>query len=421
MPPDDQLPLPGASSLPHPMTAYFCRVGRAINGQGYIGYHSIILPISDRFHSHAFTRFVGWYNRASKRWEALPKGYTTNAPPASYSVEQAEEWWEESEEIIQLNIDLDEIERREAEDAKLLEAGNAESSQPRRPSNTQGRVEEGSPTQVRQNIQDSPQRDTVDQADMVSTSENERLRRGYVTESTLTASDYSESKKADLRRRDQARKNRGLGHDEMNTEEEEADDEMVMQEEDKQERLRPGRRASRKASLDSDDPREKKRRGQRRLVKGKRPTKILSADSDGSGGLGDEFARTLRRLAKSKPPAQKPSIDSEGSDGEDASPTTAPQPVASVRALGKKRSDPVPNSKRGPFNGREVEQAMELADTIVAYCKNMGRTPESVLRKGGFNVSLSRQPSWWDIWQMYLRLQSYNPQPSTCATFHSSN
>ena len=130
MPPDDLLPLPEALSLPHPMTAYFCCVGRAINGQGYIEYRSIILPISDHFHSHVFTHFVGWYNRASKRWEALTKGYTTNAPPASYSVKQAEEWWEESEEIIQLNIDLNEIECQEAEDTKLLEAGNAESSQP---------------------------------------------------------------------------------------------------------------------------------------------------------------------------------------------------------------------------------------------------------------------------------------------------
>ena len=125
---------------------------------------------------------------------------------------------------------------------------------------------------------------------MVSTSENERLRQGYVTKSTLTVSDYSESRKADLMRHDQAHKNLGLGHNEINTDEEEVDDEMVMQEEDKKERLCPERRASMKASVGSDDPREKKGWGQHCLVKGKRPTKILSADCDSSGGLGDEFA-----------------------------------------------------------------------------------------------------------------------------------
>ena len=68
--------------------------------------------------------------------------------------------------------------------------------------------------------------------------------------------------------------------------------------------------------------------------------------------------------------------------------------------------------KRGPYTAQETQKAMELADTIVAYCKNMGRTPESVLQKGGFNVSLSREASRWDIWQMYLRYQSYNPTKS---------
>lgn len=235
---------------------------------------------------------------------------------------------------------------------------------------------------------------------MVSTREEEGVKPGHVSESTLSPSDYSESKKAELIRREQARKNRGLGHDLMNTEEEEADDEMLMEEADRQER-------------------EKKGRGRRRLVKGKRPTNFPSADCEGSGGSGDEFARTLRRLVRNKPSARKPSKDCEGSEEDGASPNATP-PVASVRALRKKRSDPAPKIKRGPYTAHEVEQAMELAETIVGYCKNMGRTPESVLRKGGFNVSLSRQPSWWDIWQMYLRLQSYNPPTSTSA-FHSSN
>lgn len=111
----------------------------------------------------------------------------------------------------------------------------------------------------------------------------------------------------------------------------------------------------------------------------------------------------------------KPSKDCEGSEEDGASPTATPRPVASVRALGKKCLDPAPKIKCGPYTAHKVEQAMELAETIVAYCKNMGHTPESVLQKGGFNVTLSHQPSWWDIWQMYLCLQSYNPPTSTSA------
>ena len=57
---------------------------------------------------------------------------------------------------------------------------------------------------------------------------------GYRTESTLLPSDYSESMKAKARRRQHVQKNRGLGHNEMNTEEEEANDERIMKEADEQ-------------------------------------------------------------------------------------------------------------------------------------------------------------------------------------------
>ena len=247
MPTNDQLPLPEASSLPHPVTVYFCCVGRAINGHRYIGYHSNVLPITDHFRPHEFNHMTCWFNWGSGWWEALPKGYTTNPPPASYTLEQAEEWWEEAEEIIQLTIELKKIDHQ------------AGSSQAHQSSDTQGRVEEGPSTQARQIIQDSPQPhgDTVDQADMVSIHEEEGVKQGYVSESTLTPSDYSESRKAELIRCEQACKNWGLGHNLMNMEEE-ADDEMMMEEVDRQERLCQGRRTSKKASPDSDNPREKK-------------------------------------------------------------------------------------------------------------------------------------------------------------------
>jgi len=64
MPSDDGLPLPPASSLPHPVTNYFCRIGRAIEDLGYVGYRSRILPaIPGDWVEYA--EYISWYNNAS--------------------------------------------------------------------------------------------------------------------------------------------------------------------------------------------------------------------------------------------------------------------------------------------------------------------------------------------------------------------
>jgi hypothetical protein len=226
----------------------------------------------------------------------------------------------------------------------------------------------------------------------------------------LTPSDYSQTTKAKLELREHAQKNQGLGHDEMNTEEEEADDERIMKEADEQDHRRriKSKKASKKVSPPGDGSREERiHQVRRRLVKG----------NDKSGNPGTEFTRILRRLVESKPPPQRPSGDSDGSDEDGGSQSPHARPVASTKALGKKRADPAGKEKCGRYSARELDQVKELSDTIVAYCKDMGRTPESVLRKGGFNVSLARQPSWWDVWQMYLRIQTYNPQSSRSIIF----
>lgn len=192
----------------------------------------------------------------------------------------------------------------------------------------------------------------------------------------------------------------------MNTEEEEADNEKMMVQEDEQERRR---------SLKS------KKHSKKRHLKGKQPAETPSVGSNGRDNSGEEFSRTLRRLVKSKPPPWKPVVDSEGVSNEDGSPVTAVEPITTIRARGKQRADPPESMKHGPYTAHETELAMELTDTIVSFRKNMGRTPESVLRKGGFNVSLSREPSRWDIWQMYLARQTYNPSTSMSANFRPSN
>ena len=91
---------------------------------------------------------------------------------------------------------------------------------------------------------------------------------GYVIESPLTPSDYSQSRKAEKLQLQHAQKNRGIGHNEMDTEEEEANDEMIMKEVDEQDRCR--------------------------RIKGKKPLKDLSPQGDGSRGT------SSHRLTKGK-------------------------------------------------------------------------------------------------------------------------
>ena len=386
MPSDDGQPLPPASSLPHPVTNYFCRIGRAIEDLPIVGYRSRILPaVPGDWVEYA--HYISWYNRASQLWESLPNGYTTEEPRATHPLGDVQEWWEEAEMI---------IERRARQSGNKTESGDEKESG--------NEVESGDEKEYRHAAESRHEAD-------------QDCKMGYRSESSLTPSDYSESKRAALLRREHARKNRGLGHDEMDTAEEEADDEKIMEEEDEQEqRQMKNKKGSKKPSdtnHDNELGEDKVSRGRHHLVKGKQAAKKPSMDNGGSEPS-EDFARKLRRLAKSKPPAPRPSTDSEGSDAdaEDASEMPTARPATSTKALGKKRDDPAESMKRGPYAAHETQKAMELADTIVAYCKNMGRTPESVLRKGGFNVSLSRDASRWDIWQMYLRYQSYNPTKS---------
>ena len=116
MPEDDKLPLPLPSSLPHPVTVYFCRIGRVMKDFGFIGYRSRIWKATDAHPAHQYARFTCWFNRVSERWESLPKGYTTDPPPASNRLGEVEEWWEEAKIIAR---------RR----AKRLAAGNVGSSE----------------------------------------------------------------------------------------------------------------------------------------------------------------------------------------------------------------------------------------------------------------------------------------------------
>jgi len=64
---------------------------------------------------------------------------------------------------------------------------------------------------------------------------DEDCEMGYQSESSLTPGDYSKSKKVELLRCKHACKNQGLGHDEIETAEEEADDEKITEEKVEQE------------------------------------------------------------------------------------------------------------------------------------------------------------------------------------------
>jgi hypothetical protein len=95
-------------------------------------------------------------------------------------------------------------------------------------------------------------------------------------------SDYSESMKAKSQQCQHAQKNWGLGHNEMNTDEEEADDERIMKEADAQDDRRRIKRkkALMKVTPQDDGSREEMNHQVRcRLVKGKRPAPRPSARS----------------------------------------------------------------------------------------------------------------------------------------------
>jgi hypothetical protein len=281
MPSDDGLPLPPASSLPHPGTVYFCRIGRAIEDLGYVGYRSrILLAMAGDWNEYA--PYIGWYNRGSQQWERLPPGYTTEEPRATHPLGDVEEWWEEAEMIAQLRADE-------------LESGGAKES-----GHQADEVESGN------DKESGGAKEYGDEAESRPKADQD-CEMGYRSESSVTHSDYSETKKVRLLRREHARKNRGLGHDDMDTAEEEADDEKIMEEEDERERHQ---------------------------MKDK---KGLKKPSDTNHGKSEDFAEKLRRLAKSKPPAQRPSADGGVSDvnAEGASEIPTARPVASTKALGK--------------------------------------------------------------------------------------
>jgi hypothetical protein len=269
-----------------------------------------------------------------------------------------------------------------AESRHEAESGHVADQDYEMEESTQRGVVGGQPTDAMQTIR-------ADKANMASNSEMDNQCSGYHSESSLSPSDYSESKKAELLRREQARKNRGLGHDEMDTAEEEADDEKIMAEEDEQERCRQmnDKKALKNPSGTSHAKglgKDKVSQGRHRLVKGKRAANKPSMDEGGSDS-DEDFARKLCQLARSKPPVQGPSADGDGSDADadedEDGPSEMPTArlVASTKALGKKRDDPAESMKRGPYTAHETQQAMELAETIVVFCRNMGRMPESVL------------------------------------------
>jgi len=119
-----------------------------------------------------------------------------------------------------------------------------------------------------------------DEPDAEGNSQMEDQGHSYIFESSLTPSDYSEFRKAEKLQLQHAQKNQGIGHDEMDTEEEEADDKMIMKEGDEQD--------------------------QHRRIKGKKPLKNPSAQGDGSRGTSTHICC---RLMKGKRPAQIPSAD----------------------------------------------------------------------------------------------------------------
>ncbi|EDR03003.1 uncharacterized protein LACBIDRAFT_307828 [Laccaria bicolor S238N-H82] len=204
MPSDDGLPLPSASAVPHPGTNYFCRIGRAIEDLGYVGYRSRI-GLAGPGDWAAYAPYICWYNRASHEWEQLPPGYTTEKPRALHDLAEVEAWWEVAKIIAQERAD-------ELDDES---AGAKESGQEAVEVESGREKESGGPKEDNNQAESMPEPDQDGE-------------KGYRSSSCGSGSDFGETEEAKARQREWARKNRGRGHDEMDTAEEEADDEKRM-------------------------------------------------------------------------------------------------------------------------------------------------------------------------------------------------
>jgi len=161
------------SSLPHPVTNYFCHIGKAIKDLGYVGYQSRILPaIPGDWVEYA--EYISWYNNASRQWESLPKGYTTEEPWVTHPLGDVEEWWEEAEIIAQ---------HWARPQCQARQSGNKTESGDEKDSGDQ--VESG---RQKEYGHEAESRHEADQD----------CEMGYQSESSLTPSDYSKSKKSGL-------------------------------------------------------------------------------------------------------------------------------------------------------------------------------------------------------------------------------
>jgi len=233
---------------------------------GFIGYHLRIWKATDAHPAHQYTRFTCWFNQVSERWESLPKGYTTEPPPASNHLGKVEEWWEEARRIARCwakhlaagNVGSSEGDKLEsgdepgpgdgAESGVEAESGiGAEPGNEAKPEHKPEAVHEAEGAQDAESSQCRGQPAHIihskecsqvqcipdNEPDVEGNSQMEDQGHGYISESSLTPSDYSEFRKAEKLQLQHAQKNRGIGHDEMDTEEE-ADDEMIMKEGDEQ-------------------------------------------------------------------------------------------------------------------------------------------------------------------------------------------
>jgi len=158
-----------------------------------------------------YAKYISWYNNASQWWEFLPEGYTTEEPRATHPLGDVEEWWEEAEIITQ---------HRARQSSNKIESADEKDS--------------GDQVESADEKESGSQKEYGHEAESRHKADQD-CEMGYRSESSLTPSDYSESKKVELLRHEHGLKNQGLGHDDMDTAEEEADDEKIMEEKDEQE------------------------------------------------------------------------------------------------------------------------------------------------------------------------------------------
>ncbi|RDB16355.1 hypothetical protein Hypma_002979 [Hypsizygus marmoreus] len=79
------------------------------------------------------------------------------------------------------------------------------------------------------------------------------------------------------------------------------------------------------------------------------------------------------------------------------------------KGKGKEKMTDENEPARGPLTAEELGKVNELGETIRALAREMGRTPEALLKLANVIVTLGRDRNAWNVFRMWLKAQQHHP------------